>query len=640
MVDEPLIRLLGTPSSGWHSDGAFFPSKGFQLLAVLACSHGGRASRKELADLLWESGSDGVVLANLRQLIARMKKALPLEDLLEVNAYSVALGAQREEVDICRLGLTLEGSASALMLALPLLRGELLDGVGDVSDLFSHWLMRERAAFRERIFLSAQAALVELTKYGRASEKDLKLIAEKLFMLEPEREQSYRALIEAYGRNGMFEEARRLFDLLCIMLETEHGTGPSPETLAVTRRVFAPRQNYGHIPTPSPVTDDRPRIAFLAPERADGVTTSDLLKFLVDDVTNELARHRNFLVLSPHSSFKINHHSGIPVDNSVLRADYTISGFVKPDRDGKILALRMISSASLEVIWAAEFPIDPEALLKCFGLLCRRIASSLSCAIETDRMTALRVGGDASSYLRYLEGQKSLVSCDLPSLRRARKSFKQSIDLNPGFAPARARVAQTLYLEWIQLGGQDPNLLNVAREQSEIAIALDPNDAIGHWMKGTVALYQRDFDECEAKLAEAETLCPYSADLLVQHADALSHLGDPDRGWGKFNEAINLNPLPPDHYWWAGASIAFRRQSFEKTIELCGKLADDEPVLPVLAASHALLGQIGQARVYGQRLKELFPNGMALEKSKLVTPDRSPIHRHMSIEGLRLAGAL
>ncbi|MES0100657.1 BTAD domain-containing putative transcriptional regulator [Mesorhizobium sp. M0019] len=633
---------MGTPAIAGQPARAFFPSKAFQLIAILSLSASGRVSRREIADLLWASDSEGTALSNLRQLIARIKKAIPAErGLLEVDAYSVALGQERDEIDVCRLiaGAGNDGP-TACVDAMRLVRGDLLEGVDDTTDQFSHWLAIQRGALRERFFLMAQAGLIELTKYGRAPEKSLKLIAERMLAFEPEREQSYRALIEAYGRNGMFDEARRIHDTLCLMLQREYGSAPSPETAAVTRRVFASRVQYGPAVVATSLADERPRVAFLAPLYVDQAAQNHLLRFLVEDVANELGRHRSFLVLAPHSSFKVDHLSGTPVDNSVLRADYTISGFVKPDNGAAVLALRMTKSAAGELVWAGEFPIDPAAFFKCFSLLSRRIAGSVGSAIERDRLATLRANCDGSAYLHYLEGQKWLTNCDLPKLRKARKAFKQSVETNPGFAPPRARIAQTLYLEWIQLGGQDPDLLNIAREQSEIALALDPNDAIGHWMKGTVALYQRDFDECEAKFAEAETLCPNSADLLVQYADALSHLDYPDQGWAKFEQAIDLNPLPPDHYWWAGASVAFHQQSFEKTIELCGKLADDEPVLSMLAACHAQLGQMEQARSYGQRLKDLFPKGMAIEKSKRVSPDRSPTHRAMHIEGLRLAGAI
>ncbi|MBZ9843348.1 BTAD domain-containing putative transcriptional regulator [Mesorhizobium sp. CA5] len=558
-----------------------------------------------------------------------------------MDAYSVALGVARDEVDVCRL-MACVGSekASACADVMTLVRGDLLEGVDDTTDQFSHWLARERAAIRERFFLLAQTCLIELTKFGRASETSLKLIAERMLGFEPEREQSYRALVEAYGRNGMLDEARRIHDALCLMLQREYGSVPSPETIAVTRRVFAPRPQYGPISLPTGQVDERPRVAFLAPLSLDRIENGDLIRFFVEDVANELGRNRGFLVLAPHSSFKIDHLSGMPVDNSILRADYTVSGFIKPDRHATTLALRMTKCSGGEVIWAGEFPVDVEGLSKSFSLLSLRIAGTLCSAIEGDLLAAPRKNCGGPAYLHYLQGQKWLSACDLPRLRRARKSFKQSLDENPAFAPARARIAQTLYLEWIQVGGHDPELLNLAREQSDIALALDPNDAIGHWMKGTVALYQRDYDECEAKLAEAETLCPNAADLQVQYGDALSHLGDPDSGWRKFERAVDLNPLPPDHYWWAGASIAFHQKAFQKAIDLCGRLSDDEPVLSMLAACHALQGDLDRARIYAGRIKELFPGGMALAKSATVTPDRLEDHRRLSLEGLRLAGVV
>lgn len=633
---------MGSPAVCGQSSEAFFPGKAFQLLAVLSLSTSGKVSRREIADLLWESSSDGAALSNLRQLIVRIKKAIPAErKLLDVDAYSVSLGDGRDEIDVCRLVANVDNDDPyACLAAVQLARGDLLDGVDDTTDQFSHWLARERAALRERFFLLAQTCLIGLTKYGRASEKSLKLIAERMLAFEPEREQSYRALIEAYGRNGMLDEARRIHEGLCLMLEREHGSVPSPETVAVVRRVFAPRLQYGPAVMAIGPADERSRIAFLAPLSLEKTQHGDLIKFFVEDVANELGRNRSFLVLAPHSSFKIDHQSGMPIDNSVLRCDYTVSGFIKPDRGATILALRMTKCSGGEVIWAAEFPVDAEGLSRSFSLLSLRVASNLGSAIERDRWATPRVECGGPAYLHYLQGQKWLSNCDLPKLRRARKSFKQSVDANPTFAPARARIAQTLYLEWIQLGGRDPELLNQAREQSDVALTLDPNDAIGHWMKGTVALYQRDFDECEAKLAEAETLCPNSADLQAQYGDALSHLGDPDSGWRKFERAIDLNPLPPDHYWWAGASIAFHQQAFQKAIDLCGKLADDEPVLSMLAASHALLGDLDRARIYAGRIKDLFPAGMAIEKSATVTPDRLDDHRRLSLEGLRLAGVV
>jgi hypothetical protein len=60
-------------------------------------------------------------------------------------------------------------------------------------------------------------------------------------------------------------------------------------------------------------------------------------------------------------------------------------------------------------------------------------------------------------------------------------------------------------------------------------------------------------------------------------------------------------------------------------------------VLRVLAASHAHLGDLGTARMYGRQLNELYPGQSADEMVKLV-PDRNHEDRKLFLEGLRLAG--
>ena len=380
-----------------------------------------------------------------------------------------------------------------------------------------------------------------------------------------------------------------------------------------------------------------PRLAILAPGWTAAPERTELLKVLIEDVANELARHRTFAVLAPHSSFQVDHDSGVPRKNGILRADYTVSGFVKPRGSGESLALRMVNCARQEIVWAAEFPISQSELMSSFRMLAIRISASLASGLETDMLLHLRKNGSGTAYLHYLEGQRWLKNCDLPRLRRARKAFGESISKDGRFAPAHARIAQTLYLEWLLLGGDDPRLLVDAREHAGLALALDPNNALGHWMAGVISLYQRDFDHSAEKFEEAEVLNPNSADLLVQHADALSHFGNAEAGWKKFERAIDLNPLPPDHYWWAGASIAFVQGDLARSIELCGRLKNDEPVLRLLAASHALAGNIEPARTYGKRLAELYPGQSAAQMFK-IAPDRDSRVLNRFLEGLRLAG--
>jgi len=632
------IRVLGVPIVTGAPASPAFPAKGFQLIALLARSPSSVLRRREAASLLWDCRGDAETLGNLRQLLARIRRLpAPHGEYVTADVQMLTLGPGAKLIDLCAF-TALAGSERSedALEAVGLFRGDLLESMADATDDFLHWLRRERALLREQFFSAASLVLVELTRYGRASVRDLKTLADRMIAVDPERETSYRVLIEAFGRNGNFQISEHLYGELIEMLAREHGARPAPETVAVARRVFAAAGNRA-AEAPEQHQSALPRIAFLVPRQLGCVVDAGLLHALIEDVANELTRYRTFAVIATHTSFQTDHDSGVPLDNARLRADYTVSGFVRPGRSGQVLVLRMTKCATGEVTWAGEFPFDGADLAELFRRIATRVASGLAAELERDTLADLRRGGSTGAYRRYLEGQEQLRLCDLPRLRRARAAFRDAAAIDRAFAAPHARIAQTLYLEWLILGGGDPLLLQSAREAARRSLALDPHSALGHWMSGAVALYQRDFAHAQAAFAEAETLNPNSADLLLERGDILAYVGKADVGWQRFEQAIDLNPLPPDHYWWAGASIAFNRGDYSGAIELCGRLGSDDPVLRILAASHARLGDHAAARHYAWRLVDAYPGMSAAEMVKLV-PYQDLRERDAYADALRWAG--
>ncbi len=317
-----------------------------------------------------------------------------------------------------------------------------------------------------------------------------------------------------------------------------------------------------------------------------------------------LSPYRSFKALAPHSSFQVDHDSGLPLDNDRLKADHTVSGHVRTVKVSHVLTLRMVNCASQEIVWAGEFPFDTAALRHSFQLLSERVSASLATGLERDLVEKAHIQQTQRAYIHLLSGQKELAICHQPNIRRARKSFEM--------ATAEGRNAQA-------------------------AIDTDPNNALGHWIDGATAFYQRSFEDARARFDTAEVLAPNSADMLVEYANVLGHVGSPVEGAARFDEAINLNPMPPDHYWWAGATIAFNNGDIATTIEGCQRLNNDETVLRLLTASYALAGENGRARDYGRRLIATYPSHTAGDMVG-ISPDVDPAISERFIEGLKLAG--
>lgn len=628
------IHLFGVPEivSGSASS---FPAKGFALVAALILAPGRKMTRQAAATLLWEDVDQTRALANLRQLLVRLHRSQPDKHaLVEAVGSTLSVGEGSLSSDIAFFLEAYQAiDLSIRKKAILAMRGSLLDGIEAGSDQFYLWLLAERVRLKELFFATATGVLNDISRYGAATVTEIAAIAERLIAFDPEREESYRLVMETYARCGDSNAGTRVFNSLCEMLRVDSANkDPSPITTALMKRIESQSRACAvHAETDLSVRK-APRVAFALPLKADGSLVMPLTRAFVDDVANSLARFRSFAVLAPHSSFAVRQ------DQEFSKAlgtsiQYVVRSVVLHDN---FVSVSLHHEATLEIIWAAEFKLDAGNLQTVFQIVSKQVAGSLAEALERYHHDPIR-NTDPGSYIHLLNGQNLLRQCDLSFVRRARREFRRAADLDPLLAAPRARIAQTLQLEWLLLGGADPYLLQRARAEAEAAVEIDASAGMGHWMAAVISLYQRDYEGSAQKFAEAESLCPNSADLLLQHADALAHFGDAEKAWVKFEMAIDLNPLAPDIYWWAGAGIAFHRHDYAKAVELCGNMENDEPALRVLTASHALQDNLPAAHSCAARLVENFP-GMSAREIVRLSPDKNAAVNDEFYRGLRLAG--
>lgn len=633
------VRLFGDPELLTPKERILLPVKAFQLIAFLSLEPDFTASRRKVAAVLWDSPSEHHAFNSLRQLLARIRKVFPAKGGIETSGAYISIGKHFQtsdlllEIDELRNWKTSPTSDLANHR-----RGELLEGLDSSTTLqYQEWLHLTRAKLDEDYLDCASKHLFQATRFGRAHKGEIEPLAEKMLEVAPEREETYRTLIEVFGRVGDLGKARKLYSDLVEMLDAEHRTAPDTDTAAVARRVFASARSDSPknliLRTESPP----PRVAILMPEWLINQESLGLFRAMIANVTDELSRYRSFQVLGPHSSLKALHEFGALSDNTVLRADYTISGFAQIIDGLPVLSLRLAQSSTLEVAWSGEFQFSTEDLISTHRRLTTRIAKSLASALENDRIRQSILTDEPNAYTALLTGVDAMMVCDLPQLRRARRHFSNAIDIDCHFATAYSELAKCLLYEWLILGANDPVIVSGSRSNARTALDIDPNDGLILATMATIELYQHEVDRSLDLFVEAETLCPNSSELLVGYASALSTAGRPNQGLEKFERAISINPASPDDHWWAGASIAFDAHQYQRAIDYCAMMQNDDAALRVLTASHALVGNVEKARECASQLKEIYPDQTAVDMVG-ITPiqDREVYDRFL--EGLRISG--
>ncbi len=222
------------------------------LLAYLAAESDRAHSRERLATLLWPEQSQAAALTNLRQTLARLRKALPNPHLLDVSNQTLQFNAAQAPVDLLRFEALLAQvtahnhnaatlcpvCVSSVQEAISLYRDAFLQGFYlKGSDLFDEWLLFKR----EQLHRQMLWALDLLTSHHEAAGDyaEMQMLAYRQIALEPWHEEAHAQLMRALAYQGERVQALAQFDTLSRTLNSEMGMLPSAETVALYERIRA-----------------------------------------------------------------------------------------------------------------------------------------------------------------------------------------------------------------------------------------------------------------------------------------------------------------------------------------------------------------------------------------------------------------
>ena len=584
------LRLLG----GDGEDIAF-PEKALLILAYLRTRGLKAMPRADAASLFWDDANPGAAYASLRQTIARVQKRQ--RDLgrtfLTFTDSAIALGPNPVESDAeeVREGAGLEHLTG-------LLGEDFLKYVRPGNRALANWIALQRAAHATLL----RRSLID----GTAANPDRTAHAAALRLLEADPgDEEVRAVLT--GR-------------------------PAPSANSIALR---PAVAMGQAGAP-----DRPlpRLVLLPPAATHASkSAARFSEALIEDVTIGLCALRTISIIAPHTAAQISLQADRAATYERHKISYVLETRLREEGEGHTLFAQLIFFGADEIIWAERFPLSADGLARSRQTIACKIADAIAAGIEQNRQARGDYERDTDAYRSFLLGQGDLKNLDLRHIRRARKSFRDALQASAGFAPAMGGLARSFFLEWLVTARGDDDLLRQAAHYAQEAIRADEDLPSGYRELGVVRLYDRQFDESAAYLDRAEALSPQHANVIASHADTLVQASRPLLGLAKIEQAIELNPLPPDEYYWVAAGAAYSLDRYEEALAYIARMKDKEPVHRLSAACWAMLGDQKKARLFVRRALESNPN-FDIESWIAIIPFKEEWQRKHYYEGLKKAG--
>ncbi|MEM7224890.1 MAG: AAA family ATPase [Pseudomonadota bacterium] len=239
------------------------------LLVYLAMSPGQRASRENLAALLWGEAEQHRARQSLRQTLLALTKALASSEIqvLRMESQTVSLVPGAVTVDALEMVRLLEeGSAESLLKAAGLYQGELIAGLVVDAEEFEEWLTLTRGRLHDQA-LKALTGLLDkqITQGDTDGAIDT---ASRALRVDSYREDIHRQLMQLYIEKGMRSSALAQFRICRDILNRELSVQPDEQTVRLYKSIL---EDGGSSPSVRPTlpvsTGTRPALSEGAPER-------------------------------------------------------------------------------------------------------------------------------------------------------------------------------------------------------------------------------------------------------------------------------------------------------------------------------------------------------------------------------------
>lgn len=262
-----------------------------------------------------------------------------------------------------------------------------------------------------------------------------------------------------------------------------------------------------------------------------------------EEIMGQLAREPAFHVAGSASAAQFSGPSDPRKVGKALGVDYLLEGSVRPQGDRVRVNAALIRTSDRRRMWSETYDRKLDDILEIQSAIGQAVADGLRRNLVHAAPGAARsVNGEA--YALYLSARGLLRAGNPQTAQDAIDLLRQSIQLDPGFAPAWSSLAQGMQLKGMTSGTEGlVAILPQAQNSARRALHLDPKLADAH---GVLAdLLGRDTPEGLAHLRRAAELDPRSGQGQIRKGQAHEISGEYAAGLAAYRRAHARDPLWP-----------------------------------------------------------------------------------------------
>lgn len=369
-----------------------------------------------------------------------------------------------------------------------------------------------------------------------------------------------------------------------------------------------------------------------------------LVRGIAEDIATELSRFAEIAVIAPYSTFR---HDFRNRDHFDIARELGITHIICGSLAGKAslenLTVRLLSSMDGASLWSERYAINRDDYFEAQDDLVIKIVSTLTQGLKTHLTEAARSKPPAnlSAYECMLRGLY-IYKWGIGSIEEASQAkfwFERALELDPDYGRAQA-WRECVGSCWWSSPPHDTELA-ASIKRIDRAFASDESDHEIHRIKGALHMCTGDYELGQYHLAKAVEVNPNDAHILVSAGEYRSFLAENHDDLTYIDTAFERNPLHPTWYWQHRAVALFAHARYEEVIsDMQKNSAETEVSHLYLAASHALLGQLGEAKQHIKQLHAMNPEAN-IDWLNIAYPTRcyeESEHRSSFIEGLGIAG--